>query len=112
MKTSKNTTEAKHEEQNLTVLSASAASHLKKIKDLEERVDRTVKNANLLRDRINSLETSLKWKEDEYSVLKSLYDILKRPVFDTMRIVDEIRDYLMTQHGYNPKNPYTSRNQK
>ena len=70
----------------------------KRIKDLE-------RHADLTKDRINSLETSYKWKKDEYSMLKSLYDILQRPVFETMKIVDTIREYLMAQHGYDPENP-------
>jgi len=127
MKTTKNTTRAKKAEKppekkkddplekldkNQTALSANVkmlefnfGEQLRKAEVSEKRIKDLERHADLTRDRINSLETSYKWKKDEYSMLKSLYDILQRPVFETMKIVDTIREYLMAQHGYDPENP-------
>ena len=87
------------------ILSAKLEEHFRKPDVYEKRIKDLERHASLTIDRISSLETSYKWKKDEYRMLKDLYDALQRPVYDTMKIVDTIRDYLMAQHGYDPENP-------
>ena len=87
------------------ILSAKLEVHFRRTDVYEKRIKDLERHANLTIDRISSLETSYKWKKDEYRMLKDLYDSLQRPVYDTMKIVDTIRDYLMAQHGYDPENP-------
>ena len=87
------------------ILSAKLEEHFRRTDVYEKRIKDLERHASLTIDRISSLETSYKWKKDEYRMLKALYDALQRPVYDTMKIVDTIRDYLMAQPGYDPENP-------
>lgn len=98
------------------------------LKDERDKIAELKTRLDFQTDRLKAVETSLKWNDDRHESLQALYEstkyqrccqsegamkildshtqlmeILKRPVYETQQMVDQMRTFLIEKQGFVPE---------